>query len=106
MGYTVVGDELLEALRMALIVSKKYTVKIANHQAVAIFQDSKRALVKDINKIVKKDNDGKLPKCFLLVFSDFKLVVIPSKVKKYKITNKIVLEYENYKVEIYEDPTA
>lgn len=88
---------LLEALTSLLVCDQKYDIVINTHKDTQTFISIKKALVKDINKLV--ENKGEWPICYIVEFSDVKIILDLTAMKSFKVIPKgIVLQYATYEV--------
>lgn len=85
---------MLEVMIAFFEVDKEYKIAFNHHSAKGKLLEARKAKVVEISKIVPKE-DGKTPKCYLLQFETFRLIINIEDIKAIEsIANGIRIQME------------
>lgn len=100
MSYSITPERVLSSLSELLVSSQSYQITIGNHIATAKYISHKKALVKDVSKVVERI-EKKMPACILILFESFELILVVDYITNITLlSGGIVFSFDQYDVRI------
>jgi hypothetical protein len=99
-SHSEIWNGLLSCLRSLLVKHVKYTFILQNTKATVTYLDQKKALIKDISKYIKR-NDNKMPITYVFYFEEFEWYLIIEDVQNYVLLpDGVCIFFKDYEVEL------
>lgn len=76
-----------------------YHITIGSHETTAEYVKHKKALVKDVSKVVERVN-GKMPTCVLIEFNSFELIIVVDQIVDMVLGIGLTFKYATYELRI------